>query len=167
MGEYVGPVKRVPASLPMHLIRRISDPFPVLFGNKSRTDSFLYTTQQNFDYDEVKGLIDKAIEPVLGSSIYQPAKVHDWTSAVVEGVLKNLSTLNKPFKYVGACSGLQCVPRELAPSICSFDSRIVFFVRVSVRLLRLVARDRSYVYHHAKERRGAPHCKHVLLGHQD
>jgi dynein light chain Tctex-type 1 len=62
---------------------------------------------QNFEYDEVKLLIDQAIEPVLGQSVYQPKKVHGWCSQVVEGALKNLQTAAKPFKYVVTCIIMQ------------------------------------------------------------
>jgi hypothetical protein len=65
--------------------------------NKTRTHvhaysrSFFYVAsppllrelkQQNFEYDEVKTLIDQAIDPVLGSNVYQPKKVHGWCSQV-------------------------------------------------------------------------------------
>jgi len=62
---------------------------------------------QTFEYDEVKGFIDQAIEPVLGTHIYNPKKVHDWTSSIVEGILKNLQNINKPFKYVVTCLIMQ------------------------------------------------------------
>ena len=71
---------------------------------------YLFTTyckQQNFEYDEVKALIDQAIDPVLGSNIYQPKKVHGWCSQVGEGALKNLQASGKPFKYVVTCIIMQ------------------------------------------------------------
>jgi dynein light chain Tctex-type 1 len=52
-------------------------------------------------------LIDDAIEPVLGTNVYQPKKVHGWCSAVVEGALKKLQGSNKPFKYVVTCIIMQ------------------------------------------------------------
>jgi hypothetical protein len=57
--------------------------------------------QQNFEYEEVKAFIDTSIEPILGNQVYAPKKVGDWTSAIVEAVLKLLQAANKPFKYVG------------------------------------------------------------------
>jgi len=62
---------------------------------------------QSFDYDEVKNLTSNAIDPVLSSNIYNPKKVHTWTSMVVEAVLKNLQGTNKPYKYVVTCIIMQ------------------------------------------------------------
>jgi hypothetical protein len=46
-------------------------------------------------------MIDSSIDPILGQQVYAPKKVADWTSAIVESVLKLLQGANKPFKYVG------------------------------------------------------------------
>lgn len=62
---------------------------------------FSFVFQQNFEYDEVKQLIEAAVEPVLGKQIYAPKKIQDWTSTIVESVLKSLQAGAKPFKYVG------------------------------------------------------------------
>ena len=55
----------------------------------------------------MKQLIEQAIEPVLGKQVYQAKKIHDWTSSIVEGVLKSLQAANKPFKYVVTCIIMQ------------------------------------------------------------
>lgn len=47
-------------------------------------DEFSEAGPQNFEYEEVKSMIDSSIEPILGSQIYSPKKVADWTSAIVE-----------------------------------------------------------------------------------
>lgn len=79
---------------------------------------------QQFDYEEVKGCIDPAIEPVLGSNVYQPKKVHDWTSSIVEGVLKNLQNVQKPFKYVVTCLLMQKNGAGLhTASTCFWDTK--------------------------------------------
>jgi dynein light chain Tctex-type 1 len=62
---------------------------------------------QTFDYDEVKLLIEQAIEPVLGKQVYQAKRIHDWTSTIVESVLKSLQQSSKPFKYVVTCIIMQ------------------------------------------------------------
>jgi len=78
----------------------------------------------NFEYEEVKSAIDSAIEPVLGTSQYQPKKVHDWTSAIVEGVLKNVQVFNKPFKYVVTCIIMQKNGAGLhTASTCFWDTK--------------------------------------------
>jgi len=58
------------------------------------------SASQSFDHEEVKALINQCADSILGQSVYQAKKVGEWTAAVVEGVLKNLQSLNKPFKYV-------------------------------------------------------------------
>lgn len=45
-------------------------------------------------------MIEGAIDPVLGKSAYHSKKVHEWSSNIVEAVLKSLQQANKPFKYV-------------------------------------------------------------------
>jgi len=87
-------------------------------------EEFTDAGPQNFEYDEVKGLIEQAIEPVLGKNVYQPKKVHDWTSTVVEEVLKKLQAANKPFKYVVTCIIMQKNGAGLhTASTCFWDTK--------------------------------------------
>ncbi len=44
------------------------------------------------------------MENTLGNASYQHTKVPQWTNNIVEQCLKRLSSLNKPFKYVGNIS---------------------------------------------------------------
>eukprot|EP00823_Brevimastigomonas_motovehiculus_P009755 TRINITY_DN94_c0_g1_i1.p1 TRINITY_DN94_c0_g1~~TRINITY_DN94_c0_g1_i1.p1 ORF type:complete len:135 (+),score=14.12 TRINITY_DN94_c0_g1_i1:76-480(+) len=60
-----------------------------------------------FDYEECKSIIESAIKDVLESQVYNSKKVHDWTSAVVESILKSLQKVNKAFKYVVTCIIMQ------------------------------------------------------------
>jgi len=79
---------------------------------------------QNFDCDEVKVIIEQVIKPVLGANVYNAKKVHEWTSAIVEGVLKNLQTGNKPFKYVVTCIIMQKNGAGLhTASTCFWDTK--------------------------------------------
>lgn len=43
----------------------------------------------------------QSVEGVLGNNNYQHNKVNQWTSAVVEQCLNQLTKLGKPFKYIG------------------------------------------------------------------
>ena len=43
----------------------------------------------------------QSVEGVLGTNNYQHNKVNQWTSAVVEQCLNQLTKLAKPFKYIG------------------------------------------------------------------
>jgi len=80
--------------------------------------------QQNFEYEEVKGMIDTSIEPILGNQVYAPKKVGDWTSAIVESVLKLLQAANKPFKYVVTCIIMQKNGAGLhTASTCFWDTK--------------------------------------------
>ena len=48
-----------------------------------------------------KCLYLQSVEGVLGTNNYQHNKVNQWTSAVVEQCLNQLTKLAKPFKYIG------------------------------------------------------------------
>mmetsp|Transcript_41576 Transcript_41576/g.50427 ORF Transcript_41576/g.50427 Transcript_41576/m.50427 type:complete len:118 (-) Transcript_41576:491-844(-) len=50
--------------------------------------------------EEVDTVIREAVESTIGTSAFQHNKINAWTSNVVEGALKRLASLQKPFKYV-------------------------------------------------------------------
>ena len=69
-------------------------------------------------------MIDTSIEPILGNQVYAPKKVGDWTSAIVESVLKLLQAANKPFKYVVTCIIMQKNGAGLhTASTCFWDTK--------------------------------------------
>ena len=49
----------------------------------------------------------QAIEQTVGTNAFMHTKVNQWTSNVVEGCLKRLAGLQKPFKYVVTCNFVQ------------------------------------------------------------
>ena len=51
--------------------------------------------------EDVNNIIKESIDSVLLNTSYVHTEVGKWTSEVVEGCLKRLTGLNKPFKYVG------------------------------------------------------------------
>ena len=54
------------------------------------------------DYvDKMQCVPVQSVEGVLGNNNYQHNKVNQWTSAVVEQCLNQLTKLAKPFKYIG------------------------------------------------------------------
>ncbi|MES1908184.1 MAG: hypothetical protein MHM6MM_001165 [Cercozoa sp. M6MM] len=63
--------------------------------------------EQEFDYDEVKRCITKAIEQVVGHEMYTERNVDEWTTSIIEGALRGLQLLNKPYKYVVTCVLMQ------------------------------------------------------------
>jgi len=82
------------------------------------------TGPQNFEYDEVKQMIEQSIDPVLGKQTFVSRKVHDWTSSIVESVLKSLQAANKPFKYVVTCIIMQKNGAGLhTASTCFWDTK--------------------------------------------
>ena len=43
----------------------------------------------------------QSIEATIGVNAYQHNKVNQWTSNILEQCLKRLTSLGKPFKYIG------------------------------------------------------------------
>ena len=60
-----------------------------------------------FDGDEVNGIIKACIDEQLLNAPYKHAFVGTWTSNIVEGCVKQLTALKKPFKYVVTCVIMQ------------------------------------------------------------
>ena len=52
--------------------------------------------------DEVSAIVKDTIENIIGGQTYCNTKVSQWTSSVVEGCLLGLTSLQKPFKYIGS-----------------------------------------------------------------
>uniref|UniRef100_A0A1B6CW43 Dynein light chain Tctex-type 1 n=1 Tax=Clastoptera arizonana TaxID=38151 RepID=A0A1B6CW43_9HEMI len=63
--------------------------------------------ESQFVVDDVSSIIKEAIEDCIGGNAYQQSKVNQWTSAVVEGCITNLTKLEKPFKYIVTCTIMQ------------------------------------------------------------
>lgn len=53
-----------------------------------------------FVQEDVAAIIKEAIETVLMPCTYNHTKVPQWTNNVIEGCMKKLKDLNKPFKYI-------------------------------------------------------------------
>ncbi|XP_026497601.1 dynein light chain Tctex-type [Vanessa tameamea] len=65
------------------------------------------TEENQFIVDDVSKIIKEAIENSIGGTAYQHNKVNQWTSAVVESCLCQLTKLQKPYKYVVTCTIMQ------------------------------------------------------------
>jgi dynein light chain Tctex-type 1 len=63
------------------------------------------------DDAEVDTLVREAIAQALGETHFKHDMVSQWTNGIIEGCLKRLSVLAKPFKYVVTCSLSQKVQR--------------------------------------------------------
>ncbi|WIA15550.1 hypothetical protein OEZ86_004153 [Tetradesmus obliquus] len=60
-----------------------------------------------FAPDDVSNIIKESIDSVLQNQQYSEQKVSQWTSACLEGCMKRLTSLNKPYKYVVTCIIMQ------------------------------------------------------------
>ncbi|XP_023146337.1 dynein light chain Tctex-type 1 isoform X1 [Amphiprion ocellaris] len=60
-----------------------------------------------FVVDEVRKIINEAVESVIGGNVYQHSRVKQWNSSVTEQCLSQLSKLGKPFKYIVNCIIMQ------------------------------------------------------------
>jgi dynein light chain Tctex-type 1 len=57
--------------------------------------------EKAFVVEEVQTILKESIETTLANSPYHHNKVAQWNSNIVELSLKKLTSLNKPFKYIG------------------------------------------------------------------
>ncbi|XP_069788278.1 dynein light chain Tctex-type 1-like isoform X4 [Narcine bancroftii] len=63
-------------------------------------DEYQSGEETTFIVDEVSGIIKESIETAIGGNAYQPSRVNQWTTSVVELCLSQLTKLGKPFKYI-------------------------------------------------------------------
>lgn len=54
-------------------------------------------------------IIKESIDGVLQDATYTHSKVSQWNNAIVETCLRKLTSMNKPFKYIGAPLSIQAV----------------------------------------------------------
>lgn len=71
------------------------------------------------DDAEVDTLIRDSVSQTVGESQFTLAKINLWSSNVVEGCLKKLASLNKPFKYVVTCNLTQKAGAGLHTASCT------------------------------------------------
>lgn len=53
---------------------------------------------------EVDTMVREAVSQVIGENSFLHAKIDIWSSNIVEGCLKRLAAMSKPFKYVVTCN---------------------------------------------------------------
>ncbi len=59
------------------------------------------------DEAEVDSVIRETVIHTIGEAAFTQGKVNAWSSHIVEGCLKKLAAMGKPFKYVVTCSIIQ------------------------------------------------------------
>jgi dynein light chain Tctex-type 1 len=62
-----------------------------------------FADEVDFSPEDVENIVKNAIDTTLKDASYNPKKVNDWTNTVVDGCLKGLQTLQRPFKYIVTC----------------------------------------------------------------
>jgi len=73
--------------------------FPIFPLPKSiRMDDFQATAEE-FSVEDAETIVKGAISRLLSSHHYKPQKVNDWSNNLIDSSLKELQSLNKPFKY--------------------------------------------------------------------
>ena len=63
--------------------------------------------QNEFVTEQVQDIVKKSINTTLQGVSYTKEKVGVWCNQIVDGCLKSLSALGKPFKYVVTCIIMQ------------------------------------------------------------
>ena len=77
------------------------------------------TEDDLLDDAEIDTLVREVITSAVGESAFLHAKIDAWSSNIVEGVLKRLAALSKPFKYVITCNLSQKAGAGLHAASCT------------------------------------------------
>lgn len=76
------------------------------------------------DDAEVDTMVRDSISASVGDNSFVHAKIDSWANNIVEGCLKRLAALNKPFKYVITCNLTQKAGAGLHVAHCTrWDSK--------------------------------------------
>ncbi len=71
------------------------------------------------DDAEVDTMVREAITATVGENQFVHSKIDAWSNNIVEGCLKKLAALNKPFKYVLTCNLTQKAGAGLHAASCT------------------------------------------------
>ncbi|KIZ03887.1 Dynein light chain Tctex-type 1 [Monoraphidium neglectum] len=63
--------------------------------------------ETGFVADEVTAIVKEAVDGVLAAEAYNEQMVGRWTSNCLEGCVKRLVALGKPYKYIVTCTIMQ------------------------------------------------------------
>lgn len=123
---------------------------PVLGTNQYAPKKVCFFICISLNYVSCRFSLPILHEPATFSMISPVGQVHDWAGLIVEGVLKNLQQLGKPFKYVGEFCLIPVSSSGNGWKKTQTHSPLYYFS--------------SHVYYYAKEWSWATHCKHLFLG---
>mmetsp|Transcript_5054 Transcript_5054/g.10976 ORF Transcript_5054/g.10976 Transcript_5054/m.10976 type:complete len:120 (+) Transcript_5054:127-486(+) len=71
------------------------------------------------DDAEVDTMVREAISTAVGDNQFLHTKIDAWSNNIVEGCLKKLAALSKPFKYVVTCNLTQKAGAGLHAASCT------------------------------------------------
>ncbi len=77
------------------------------------------TEDELVDDAEVDTLIRDSVSQVIGDAQFALPKINQWSSNIVEGCLKRLAALSKPFKYVVTTNMTQKAGAGLHTASCT------------------------------------------------
>lgn len=77
------------------------------------------TEDDLIDDAEIDTMVREAISGAAGDNQFLHSKADAWSSNIVEGCLKRLAALNKPFKYVVTCNLTQKSGAGLHAASCT------------------------------------------------
>ena len=60
-----------------------------------------------FPQEDIETIVKNTITSTLAEHLYNAKKVNDWINTIVDACLKELQSLNRPFKYVVTCIIMQ------------------------------------------------------------
>ena len=87
-------------------------------------DTLTQSEAAAFVGEDVQNIVKEIVESVLGKKQYSHGDLSDWSIRVLEGCLKRLTQLNKPFKYVVTCVIMQRNGAGLhSASSCLWDAQ--------------------------------------------
>lgn len=72
------------------------------FEEETRSEGM--SEEEMIDDAEVDTMIRESIAQVLGDAVFSHGKMDVWVANIIEGALKRLAALAKPFKYVVTCN---------------------------------------------------------------
>lgn len=77
------------------------------------------TEDDLMDDAEVDTMVREAVGTAIGDNQFLHSKIDAWSNNVVEGCLKRLAALGKPFKYIVTCNLTQKAGAGLHASSCA------------------------------------------------
>jgi len=66
-----------------------------------------FQSEDVFSQEDVDTIVKTAISSCLTDVMYNHKKVNDWINTIVDSCLKELQSLNRPFKYIVTCIIMQ------------------------------------------------------------